>query len=119
MHIVVHDNATELANGTIAGGTVSHIGQVFWDQDLITEVEATSPYSTNTQVLTANADDHVFGEQETEGSDSDPVFNYVYVGDDVSEGLFTWILIGVDTTASYSELWSFLFGGVCGKNDDC
>lgn len=99
----MHENATQLANGTLTGGSVSHIGQFFWDQDLITEVEALSPYSSNTAELTTNAEDRVFGEQETEDSDSDPVFNYVYIGDDVSDGLFTWILVGINTTASYSK----------------
>lgn len=109
IHIVLHENATELANGTISGGTVSHIGQFFWDQDLIDLVEATSPYDTNTNSITTNAEDRVFGQQETRGSTSDPVFNYVYFSDDgdLSEGLFTWILVGIDTSASYSKsiLW--------------
>lgn len=66
-------------------------------------MEALSPYSENTAALTTNAEDRVFGEQETEDTDSDPVFNYVYIGDDVSDGLFTWILVGINTTASYSK----------------
>lgn len=107
IHIVLHEDATELANGTISGGTVSHIGQLFWDQDLIDLVETTSPYSTNTNPVTTNAEDHVFGEQETEDTTSDPVFNYVYYnGEDLTDGLFTWIQIGVNTSASYSKLGS-------------
>lgn len=101
--MVVHENATELANGTLTGGTVSHIGQFFFDQDLIDDVEATTPYSTNTQALTTNAEDHVFGEQETQGSTSDPVFEYVYIGDDLSDGLFSWIVVGINPSAEYSE----------------
>ncbi|PSR90328.1 Intradiol ring-cleavage dioxygenase [Coniella lustricola] len=108
IHIVLHENATELANGTISGGSVSHIGQFFWDQSLIDLVEATSPYNTNTNPVTTNAEDRVFGEQETEDSTSDPVFNYVYFSeDDLSEGLFTWILVGINTTASYTPTYSF------------
>ncbi|KAI0973031.1 Intradiol ring-cleavage dioxygenase [Xylaria arbuscula] len=120
-HVVFHTNATVEANGTLTGGNVPHIGQLFWDQSLIDEVEATAPYSTNTQSLTTNADDHVFGEQETEGSDSDPVFNYVYIGDDVTDGLFSWILIGINTTASYTPTYSFEFtsgGGVAVGDSD-
>lgn len=45
----------------------------------------------------------MFGEQETEDTTSDPVFNYVYIGDDLSDGLFTWILIGINPSASYSK----------------
>lgn len=105
VHIVLHENATQLANGTITGGSVSHIGQFFWDQDLITLVEATSPYDTNTNALTTNAEDHVFGTQETAGTTSDPVFNYAFInGQDVTDGLFTWIQVGINTSATYSKL---------------
>lgn len=106
------------------GNTLTHlskkdIGQFFWDQDLIDAVEATSPYNTNTQPLTTNAEDHVFGEQETEGTTSDPVFNYVYLGDDVSDGLFTWIVVGINVSASYTPTYSFQLtedGGVATGN---
>jgi hypothetical protein len=107
MHAVVHTNATELSNGTLTMGNVPHIGQFFWDQDLTTEIEALSPYNTNTVALTTNAEDHVFGEQETANTTSDPVFNYVYLGDSVEDGLFTWIIVGIDTTASYTPTYSF------------
>jgi protocatechuate 3,4-dioxygenase beta subunit len=107
MHVVVHTEATELANGTLTMGKVPHIGQFFWDQSLITEVEALSPYNTNTVTLTTNAQDRVFGEQETENTTSDPVFNYVFIGDSVSDGIFQWIIVGVDTTASYTPTYSF------------
>lgn len=70
-------------------------------------MEASALYNTNTQSVTLNSEDHVFGEQETEGSDSDPVFNYVYLGEDVTDGLFTWIVIGIDTSASYMPTYSF------------
>lgn len=106
VHVVVHENATELANGTLSGGTVSHIGQFFFDQSLISLVEATDPYNTNTVTLTTNEEDRVFGEQETEDTTSDPVFNYVYFGDDVTDGLFSWIIVGINTTATYGTLAS-------------
>ena len=105
-HVVLHLDATVLSNGTLTGGTVPHIGQLFWDQSLISIVEATSPYSTNTIELTTNAEDRVFA-AETEDSTSDPVFEYVYIGDDVSDGIFGWITIAVDTTAEYTPTYSF------------
>ncbi|KAJ0119064.1 hypothetical protein J7T55_013299 [Diaporthe amygdali] len=118
-HIVVHENATVQSNGTLTGGSVPHIGQVFWDQSLITEIEALSPYSENTARLTPNSEDHVFGQQETEGTDSDPVYNYVYFSDDVNDGLFGWIVIGINPSASYTPTYSFALtegGGVAVGN---
>lgn len=46
-HIIAHLGATVLPNNTLTGGTAAHVGQLFWDQDLITAVEATYPYNTN------------------------------------------------------------------------
>jgi protocatechuate 3,4-dioxygenase beta subunit len=38
LHAVIHEGTSQLDNGTITGGTVSHIGQFFFDQKLVTEV---------------------------------------------------------------------------------
>ncbi|KAI9733900.1 MAG: hypothetical protein M1834_002555 [Cirrosporium novae-zelandiae] len=114
VHVVAHVNATLLPNNTVTGGSVAHIGQFFYDQDLITEVEATYPYTTNTNDVTTNAEDRVFA-TETEDSNSDPVFEYVLLGDTVSDGLFAWVTVGVDTTASYNTSYASLLtssGGV-------
>ncbi|KAK6193203.1 hypothetical protein LQW54_012697 [Pestalotiopsis sp. IQ-011] len=117
VHVVGHLGASLLENGTLAGGNVSHIGQLFYDQDLITQVEATYPYNTSTVDITLNSADRVFG-LETEDSNSDPVFEYVFLGDDVTDGIFSWITIGVDPTASYETSYAALLtatGGVSSK----
>lgn len=116
VHVVGHLNATLLSNGTISGGSVSHIGQLFFDQDLITEVEASYPYNTSTVDITLNSADRVFA-TETEDSNSDPVFNYVYLNDDegAEGGIFSWITVGVDTSATYNTSYAALLtadGGV-------
>lgn len=73
----------------------SHVGQLFFDQELISAVEETSPYSTNTQDLTTNANDSILSE---EADTIDPFMEYVYLGEDVSDGIFAWITVGVDST---------------------
>ena len=113
-HIVAHLDVTVLPNNTISGGTVAHIGQLFWDQDLIYEIEATSPYSENTVSITTNAEDRVFSD-ETSGSTSDPVLSYVRLGDSLSDGLFGWITVAVNKSATYDPNYSFVYtsdGGV-------
>jgi hypothetical protein len=99
IHVLAHFNGTTYENGTYGGGYVSHVGQLFFDQDLITQVEATSPYSTNTQDLTENNVDSIFTE---EAASSDPVVEYSLLGDDVSSGVFAWIAFGIDLTNEYS-----------------
>ena len=92
------NETTVNANGTISGlytSSSSHVGQIFFDQDLITEVEKTAPYSTNTQDLTTNANDSILSE---EADTIDPFMEYVYLGDSVSDGIFAWISMGMDPT---------------------
>lgn len=63
IHVVAHTDGTVLANGTYTGGTVAHIGQIFFDQDLITEVNALEPYLSNTIAITENVDDRVVADE--------------------------------------------------------
>lgn len=98
-HIVAHLNATQLANDTIEGGTVAHVGQLFWDQSLIYEVEATAPYNTSDVDITLNEDDHVVIAET--GTDSDPFFTYVRLGDTIEDGLLGWITVGINVSAAY------------------
>ncbi|CAG7939243.1 unnamed protein product [Penicillium olsonii] len=104
IHVLTHpSNETEvLANGTISGlytSSSSYVGQIFFDQDLITAVEKVSPYATNTQELTTNAEDSILSE---EADTIDPFMEYVYLGDDVSDGIFAWISLGIDPTQDSS-----------------
>jgi protocatechuate 3,4-dioxygenase beta subunit len=98
IHIMVHTNATLLANDTIGNDIyASHIGQAFFDQKLITEVEKLAPYTSNTQPLTTNANDFIMA-QEAAIEGSDPVMAYTYLGNGVSDGLFAWLAFGINTT---------------------
>lgn len=105
IHLLVHSpvNTTRPFRNHTLGDTVfsSHVGQSFFDQDLITAVSATFPYNTNTQALTLNADDNVLqGETRTDGID--PVVEYTLLGDAVEDGLFGWLAFGINTTESQS-----------------
>lgn len=101
IHVVTHVGARKLSNGTIAGGNITHTGQFFFDQDVIDEVNALSPYNEITATVVPNDEDRVFAD-ETVTTGSDPVFNYVLLGDSIQDGLFAWITVGVDTTANYT-----------------
>ncbi|KAE8151624.1 Intradiol ring-cleavage dioxygenase [Aspergillus avenaceus] len=109
VHVVAHVGATVLPNNTLTGGHAAHIGQLFFDQDLIDAVEETAPYNTNQVRLTTNAEDRVFG-TETTGTTSDPVFNYAYLGDSLSDGILAWITMGVNVSASYDTRYAAFYG---------
>lgn len=100
IHVLVHANATLYSNNTLGHDTTAmHVGQAFFDQDLISEVEAVSPYASNGQELTENADDDILAEEaDTDGVD--PFMSYTYLGDSAEDGIFAWLSFGVNTTYS-------------------
>ncbi|KAH8886430.1 putative extracellular dioxygenase [Thozetella sp. PMI_491] len=103
-HTIAHLNATLLPNNTLSGGNVAYVGHLFWDQQLIYDIEALYPYNTNTITITENADDSIF---PNEAATIDPVFNYVQLGDSLEDGLFAWVTVAINTTATYTESYSF------------
>ncbi|KAI9035829.1 intradiol ring-cleavage dioxygenase [Aspergillus affinis] len=103
-HLLTHLNATLHPNNNtlvVGTGSVAHIGQLFWNEVLRSAVEDTYPYTTNTQDITSNAEDMWSVEQAS--SSYDPFPEYIYLGDDLSDGLFAWIQIGINTTADYTD----------------
>ncbi|KAI1631627.1 aromatic compound dioxygenase [Biscogniauxia mediterranea] len=119
IHVMVHTNATLYQNGTLGNEvTSSHVGQAFFDQDLISAVESLAPYNTNTQELTNNEDDSILSE-ETATDGVDPFFEYTLLGDSIEDGLFAWISFGINATQSNSvSPAAFLYaeGGVTNEN---
>ncbi|KAI1347947.1 Intradiol ring-cleavage dioxygenase [Xylaria sp. FL0043] len=101
-HLLAHTNASVQSNGTISvwGAPVAHIGQLFWPEDLRAEVEATYPYTENTQELTTNDEDMWSVLQADENYD--PIPQFVYLGDKIEDGLFAWIQIGINGSADYT-----------------
>ncbi|KAK0212382.1 aromatic compound dioxygenase [Desarmillaria ectypa] len=107
-HTVVHSDGTVFDNGTFTASSEHHTGQIFFDQSLITAVELTSPYSSNTVAITtvrnlpkSGYEMFALGVEPDDGSTGvDSVLEYVYLGDDVSDGLLLWGTIGVNMSAS-------------------
>ncbi|OBT54278.1 hypothetical protein VE04_05729 [Pseudogymnoascus sp. 24MN13] len=99
VHVLAHFNGSILSNSTYGGGTASHVGQIFFDQDLISQVDTVSPYSQNTQARTTNAEDSIFSE---EAATSDPAVEYSLIGDTIADGIFAWVSFGVDLTQQFT-----------------
>ncbi|KAK7745825.1 hypothetical protein SLS53_002542 [Cytospora paraplurivora] len=100
-HLLAHTNTTILPNGTISlfNKPVAHIGQLFYPEDLRSAVEATYPYNTNTIAVTTN-DEDIWSVVQADSS-FDPFPQFVYLGDDVTDGLFAWIQIGINASVDY------------------
>jgi protocatechuate 3,4-dioxygenase beta subunit len=100
-HLLTKSNVTVRENQTTQDGAVTHIGQLFWPEELRSEVEATSPYNENTQAITSN-DDDMWSIVQAENY-YDPFPQFIYVGNDITDGLFAWIQIGVNASADYTD----------------
>ncbi|KAJ5641349.1 hypothetical protein N7490_005349 [Penicillium lividum] len=102
-HLLTHLNATVLPNKTLEvdTGSVAQIGQLFWNEVLRSAVEETYPYTLNTQPVTSNEDDQ-WAILEADSA-YDPFPEYIYLGEDLDDGLFAWIQIGVNATADYTD----------------
>ncbi|RYP67099.1 hypothetical protein DL771_007424 [Monosporascus sp. 5C6A] len=103
--ILAHTNARMQSNGTISVwkgcSPVAHIRQLFWPDGLREEVEATYPYTLNTQPLTSNDEDMWSIVMADESFD--PIPQFAYLGDSIQDGLFAWIQIGINSSADYID----------------
>ncbi|KAF2875996.1 Intradiol ring-cleavage dioxygenase [Massariosphaeria phaeospora] len=108
LHTIIHHGAQLLANNTIRGGTISHVGQFYIEQNFLAQVEATAPYNTNKQAITKNAVDPLFNMGKQGGDD--PVMKISLIGSKIEDGLYATIDIGVNPKAKQNpqavNLWT-------------
>ncbi|KAF4319096.1 hypothetical protein BBO99_00006759 [Phytophthora kernoviae] len=97
---MTHYDGTVLDNGTYSGGRISHVGQIFFDQDLITDVQSSGIYAANSNRVTTNSDDSIL--LQSAADSFDPFVEYALLGDAVDDGLLSWITVGVDMTNEQS-----------------
>ncbi|KIJ63771.1 hypothetical protein HYDPIDRAFT_91495 [Hydnomerulius pinastri MD-312] len=112
--VSVHHGGYITPNYTFHGGNNTHIGQLFFEESLRSAIEATAPYTSNAQPVTANNDDEFAPDQAT--GNYDPYPKYLYIDpEDISKGVIAWISMGVDPTSSHHALiagWLTEDGGV-------
>ena len=94
---IIHHGAKLLANNTIQGGTISHVGQFYVEQNFLGEVENTVPYNTNKQAITKNAADMLFNMAKQGGDD--PLLKISLIGNKIEDGLYATIDVGVNPKA--------------------
>lgn len=97
IHAIVYLGATKQANNTITGGRAAHVGQLYFDQSLLTNVDKVSPYNTNKMAVTKNTADMLFMQG---ANGDDPIVRYALVGNTLADGMFAWIRFGVNTQAN-------------------
>ncbi|KAK5624795.1 hypothetical protein RRF57_000511 [Xylaria bambusicola] len=115
IHVTTNRGGKVLENGTYIGGTVNHIGQLYFDQELINAIEGMSPYSRNIFRLTYNTEDFLAAQQASR--DYDPFLDYIMLSEDPNDGLLMYATIGINGTADYDAFvsagaWYYKEGGV-------
>ncbi|ATY59229.1 Intradiol ring-cleavage core [Cordyceps militaris] len=96
IHVLTHPHATPLPNNTIIDERASHVGQMYFDQDLVDRVETLAPYNTNQNPKTSNEEDEFLqGDLQAGGY---PYLQYKLVGDKLEDGLVAWLNFGVNGT---------------------
>ncbi|GIZ47652.1 hypothetical protein CKM354_001073700 [Cercospora kikuchii] len=97
IHILTHSSAQPVAPSGEGRNYVqaTHNGRIFFEQDLINQVEGTYPYNTNQQPLTLNSQDVVLNQ---EAQVTDPYARYVWLGQRPEDGVLAWISVGIDPT---------------------
>lgn len=101
IHVLTVKDAKIMPNSTWDAGVATHIGQLFFDQSLISAVEAVEPYSTNEQELLENIEDSIAAEEAT--SEYDIFMDYALLGDAVEDGILSWIVVGIDSSANHTS----------------
>ncbi|KAJ6785348.1 hypothetical protein PWT90_07519 [Aphanocladium album] len=98
IHALSHLSATPLPNNTLIDVHASHVGQMYFDQDLVDEVEKLPPYNTNQQPRTTN-DEDVFLQGDLEAGGY-PFMQYELIGDKLEDGILAWLSFGINATES-------------------
>lgn len=114
-HVMVHADTTLYENQTLGTSTyASHIGQAFFHQSLVFEVKRLEAYRSKKQVLTSNTEDMILS-QAADKDGVDPLMQYTLMGDGVSDSLFVWVALGINTSfpdLAKSALFLYKSGGV-------
>ncbi|CAA7263030.1 unnamed protein product [Cyclocybe aegerita] len=99
IHTMVHKNIEQNANGTVISksGTLTHIGQFFFDETWNDEVFSQSPYTTTSQQRMTNDEDGILASAGGVG-----FINLSLLGTTISDGVLGYITVAVDSSQSYS-----------------
>lgn len=92
VHMRVHTDVT-LTDESYTGGEIIHTGQLFFDEAINEEIQATSPYSDNTTPETTLSDDSIYDD----GGASSGLLTLTALGSSVSDGYKATITVGVDS----------------------
>lgn len=99
-HIHITAQAGAGPNQSYSTTDIQHIGQLFFDEDLLEEVYSLSPYSAHLETLnrTSNADDSIYSVANADGYSA--IVDVSLLGEAISDGLLGYITVGINSSAA-------------------
>lgn len=94
VHMRVHTDVT-LTDTSYTGGEVIHTGQLFFDEDINAEIQATAPYTENTTTETTLSNDSIYDD----GGAASGLLTLTALGSSVSDGYKATLTVGVDSSS--------------------
>lgn len=99
IHVTVQTNVTG-KDSSYSDAGVQHLGQLFFDEDLINSIYQLAPYKAHLSTLnrTTNAEDSLYSSANGDGYSA--VVDVSKLGESLADGLVGYITIGVNRTAT-------------------
>ncbi|RPB29052.1 aromatic compound dioxygenase [Terfezia boudieri ATCC MYA-4762] len=102
VHIAAHINGTISSDGDFYSGGISpHIGQLFFPESTLKEIQSNSHYAANNNTRTPNTEDNIYAQGNVSGLNPEMAIQYITEGD-INAGIVATIVIGIDTSKNYS-----------------
>nr|GAT57023.1 predicted protein [Mycena chlorophos] len=96
-------------NGTFIGGRLAHVGQFFFEDDINMVIDRMHPYTENpireSRGRTRNWRDSLNIFEDSHLNGYNPVFKTHFLGGVISQGLISYITMGINVSASYPNYW--------------
>ncbi|CCO33592.1 hypothetical protein BN14_07676 [Rhizoctonia solani AG-1 IB] len=98
IHTMVQTNYSVANNGSIIShsGSLHHIGQLFFEDDLSNAIVTQGVYADTTQSRTYNTDDNILDSENADGYNA--IATTELLGKNETDGILAYITIGVDPT---------------------
>lgn len=101
IHVAAHLGHSITEEGTVTGGKINHVGQVYFPEELLEKFDVAPVYKTNDVPRLKNADDFLFNSALTTNADYTNEVAYSLLGETIADGILAAITIGIDTNAEY------------------
>ena len=102
VHIAAHINGTISSNGNFySGGLNPHIGQLFFPESTLKDIQGNSHYTGNNNTRTLNSEDNIYSQGSATGLNPEMAVHYITKGD-INAGIVATMVVGIDVGKNYS-----------------